>query len=190
MSYSDANNNQKMSGGANRKQGLPPSVGLGQFANNIIQRKAGFCRCIPAKQSNNTIVGYFTLNKVKTAYQIKNGIFTNLTTLPTFPTASASYANGVTADGSVIVGFATISGINSAFQIKNGIFTNLASIYFPSATFSNAYWISTDGTTIVGSATISGKGSAFQIKNGIFYNLLETYFPSATDSYANSVSIN
>jgi hypothetical protein len=31
-------------GGGNKKQGLPPTVGLGHFSMNIIQRKAGYCR--------------------------------------------------------------------------------------------------------------------------------------------------
>ena len=42
-------NNQKMYGGANKKQGLPPTVGLGRFASNLIQRKAGYCGCIAEK---------------------------------------------------------------------------------------------------------------------------------------------
>jgi len=37
--------NQKMYGGPNRKQGLPRTVGLGQFSLNIIQKKAGYCKC-------------------------------------------------------------------------------------------------------------------------------------------------
>jgi hypothetical protein len=33
-------------GGGNKKQGLPPSVGLNSFSMNIIQRKAGYCKCL------------------------------------------------------------------------------------------------------------------------------------------------
>ena len=55
--------NQKMYGGANKKQGLPRTVGLGQFASNIIQRKAGYCKCIQTttRPTNRptTIVGYY-----------------------------------------------------------------------------------------------------------------------------------
>ena len=47
MAYFDANNNQKMSGGANKKQGLPRTVGLGRFCSNAIQLRAGYCRCVP-----------------------------------------------------------------------------------------------------------------------------------------------
>ena len=43
-------------GGGNKKQGLPPTVGLGQFSMNIIQRKAGYCRNCGAKQARHTIV--------------------------------------------------------------------------------------------------------------------------------------
>ena len=48
-------NNQKMYGGANKKQGLPPTVGLGQFSSNIIQQKAGFCKCLSSSLYNNTV---------------------------------------------------------------------------------------------------------------------------------------
>ena len=48
-------NNQKMYGGANKKQGLPRTVGLGQYSNRIIQLKAGYCRCIPRALSGTTI---------------------------------------------------------------------------------------------------------------------------------------
>jgi hypothetical protein len=41
-------NNQKMYGGANKKQGLPRTVGLGQYSSKIIQLKAGYCRCLSA----------------------------------------------------------------------------------------------------------------------------------------------
>jgi hypothetical protein len=43
-------------GGGNKKQGLPPTVGLGQFSMNIIQRKAGYCSICGAKQARHTIV--------------------------------------------------------------------------------------------------------------------------------------
>jgi hypothetical protein len=43
-------------GGGNKKQGLPPTVGLGQFSMNIIQRKAGYCSNCGAKQARHTIV--------------------------------------------------------------------------------------------------------------------------------------
>jgi hypothetical protein len=53
----NTNDNQKMYGGANNKQGLPRTVGLGQFSSNIIQRKAGFCRCLSINlYSNNTTI--------------------------------------------------------------------------------------------------------------------------------------
>lgn len=42
-SYRD---NQKMYGGENKKQGLPPSIGFGRFSTNLIQRKAGYCKCV------------------------------------------------------------------------------------------------------------------------------------------------
>ena len=32
-------------GGGNKKQGLPPTMGLGPFSMNIIQRRAGYCKC-------------------------------------------------------------------------------------------------------------------------------------------------
>lgn len=48
------NNNQKMSGGCNTKQGLPPSIGYGQFSIHLIQKKAGYCACVPAKNVANT----------------------------------------------------------------------------------------------------------------------------------------
>ena len=32
-------------GGGDKKQGLPPSMGLGPFSMNIIQRLAGYCKC-------------------------------------------------------------------------------------------------------------------------------------------------
>lgn len=45
-------------GGGNKKQGLPPTVGLGQFSMNIIQRKAGYCsNCVTNEnQARHTIV--------------------------------------------------------------------------------------------------------------------------------------
>ncbi len=45
-------------GGGNKKQGLPPTVGLGQFSMNIIQRKAGYCsKCVTNEnQATYTIV--------------------------------------------------------------------------------------------------------------------------------------
>ena len=46
-------NNQKMYGGANKKQGLPPSIGFGRFATNVMQRKAGYCRCLSKSLYNN-----------------------------------------------------------------------------------------------------------------------------------------
>ena len=50
-------NNQKMYGGANKKQGLPPSIGFGHFSTNLIQRKAGYCRCLSANlYSGNTTI--------------------------------------------------------------------------------------------------------------------------------------
>jgi len=45
--------NQRMYGGTNFKVGLPRTVGLGQFSSNIIQRKAGYCRCTTAYFSVN-----------------------------------------------------------------------------------------------------------------------------------------
>ena len=45
--------NQKMYGGCSFKVGLPRTVGLGQFSSNIIQRKAGYCRCTTAYFSVN-----------------------------------------------------------------------------------------------------------------------------------------
>ena len=48
-------NNQKMYGGANKKQGLPRTVGLGQYSNRIIQLRGGYCRCIPRALSGTTI---------------------------------------------------------------------------------------------------------------------------------------
>lgn len=36
---------QNQGGGGSKKQGLPPSVGLGNFSMNLIQRKAGYCKC-------------------------------------------------------------------------------------------------------------------------------------------------
>jgi len=33
-------------GGGTKKQGLPPTVGLGRFSFNLIQRKGGYCKCI------------------------------------------------------------------------------------------------------------------------------------------------
>ena len=46
-------NNQTMRGGCSFKVGLPRTVGLGQFSSNIIQRKAGYCRCTTAYFSVN-----------------------------------------------------------------------------------------------------------------------------------------
>lgn len=42
------NNNQKMSGGVNTKQGLPPTIGHGQFSINTIKKNAGYCSCVQA----------------------------------------------------------------------------------------------------------------------------------------------
>lgn len=48
-SYRD---NQKMYGGGNNKQGLPPSIGFGRFSTNLIQRKAGYCKCVLSRGTN------------------------------------------------------------------------------------------------------------------------------------------
>ena len=48
-SYRD---NQKMYGGGNKKQGLPPSIGFGRFSTNLIQRKAGYCKCVLSRGTN------------------------------------------------------------------------------------------------------------------------------------------
>ena len=47
------NNNQKMSGGCNTKQGLPPTIGYGQFSINAIKKTAGYCACVSAKYQPN-----------------------------------------------------------------------------------------------------------------------------------------
>ena len=47
------NNNQKMSGGCNTKQGLPPSIGYGQFSINAIKKTAGYCACVKARYQPN-----------------------------------------------------------------------------------------------------------------------------------------
>ncbi len=41
-------------GGGNKKQGLPPTMGLGPFSMNIIQRVAGYCQC---PESDNRVFG-------------------------------------------------------------------------------------------------------------------------------------
>lgn len=48
------NNNQKMSGGVNTKQGLPPTIGHGQFSINTIKKNAGYCSCVQALYQPNT----------------------------------------------------------------------------------------------------------------------------------------
>ena len=47
------NNNQKMSGGCNTKQGLPPTVGYSQFTINAIKKTAGYCACVSARYLPN-----------------------------------------------------------------------------------------------------------------------------------------
>jgi len=46
-------------GGGIKKQGLPPTVGLGQFSMNIIQRKAGYCsNCITTNYTSVDLSKY------------------------------------------------------------------------------------------------------------------------------------
>ena len=33
-------------GGGDKKQGLPPTIGVCQFAFNAIKQKAGYCKCL------------------------------------------------------------------------------------------------------------------------------------------------
>ncbi len=33
-------------GGGNKKQGLPPTMGLGPFSMNLIQLRTGYCKCV------------------------------------------------------------------------------------------------------------------------------------------------
>jgi len=69
-------NNQKMYGGANKKQGLPPTVGLGRFTSNLIQRKAGYCRCIPTSTFTTTqfyiVESVFTFAKPRSFWTTSN----------------------------------------------------------------------------------------------------------------------
>ena len=39
-------------GGGNKKQGLPPTMGLGPVAMNLIQRRAGYCKCVTTNSPN------------------------------------------------------------------------------------------------------------------------------------------
>ena len=47
------NNNQKMSGGCNTKQGLPTTIGHGQYSINAIKKTAGYCSCVQALYQPN-----------------------------------------------------------------------------------------------------------------------------------------
>lgn len=35
------------SGGGDKKQGLPATIGVNRFALNLIKREAGYCKCRP-----------------------------------------------------------------------------------------------------------------------------------------------
>jgi hypothetical protein len=127
-------------GGGNKKQGLPPTVGLGQFSMNIIQRKAGYCRNCGAKQARYTIVitsggqsgqpasgtvifdGYIivdtTTNLIIGVYE--TGDTTNRllpTTDPSFPQADNNYP--VTDDGVNFYSNTLQSGLNVSYNNFN-----------------------------------------------------------------------
>ena len=71
-------------GGGQKKQGLPPTVGLGHFSMNIIQRKAGYCRCNNS-QSNDPfailLAGILSIFSSASAVQIDD-INATINTIP------------------------------------------------------------------------------------------------------------
>ena len=90
---------------------------------------------------------------------------------------NASYALGVSADGSVIVGYSAYSSSGSrahAFKYTNGIMTDLGTLEGPAGTNSYANAISADGSVIVGYSRYTGGGTnshAFKYANGTMTDL-------------------
>src|ERR687897_636447 len=65
--------------------------------------------------------------------------------------ANYSYANGVSADGSVVVGESGVSGYGEAVRWVDGVLTGLG--FLSGGSQSVAHGVSGDGTVVVGIAT-------------------------------------
>ena len=88
---------------------------------------------------------------------------------------NASYALGVSADGSVIVGYSAYSSSGSgahAFKYTNGIMTDLGTLAGPNGRSSYASAVSADGSVIVGeSRNALNQTRAFKYTNGTMTDL-------------------
>jgi probable HAF family extracellular repeat protein len=115
------------------------------------------------------------LNSSIEAFKYTNGTMTALGSLCGSSCYNASYALGVSADGSVIVGYSAYSSSGSgahAFKYTNGIMTDLGTLAGPNGRSSYASAVSADGSVIVGeSRNALNQTRAFKYTNGTMTDL-------------------
>ena len=113
----------------------------------------------------------------------------SLTDLGTLPGGSSSYANAVSADGSVVIGEADIAnGDSRAFRWTGGVMTSLGTLSGGSSSGANG--VSADGSVVVGYASnASNQGRAFRWTSAGGMENLGT-LPGGDDSAAYGVSSN
>ncbi len=112
-------------GGGNKKQGLPPTMGLGPFSMNLIQRRAGYCKCDAVIQPPTVIPTILTYNDETQGDSFDWGgvTFTRNMSYPGYAyTAITTFIPGSQVPGfaaltSVIIGNSVITIGNSAFYI-------------------------------------------------------------------------
>jgi len=116
-------------GGGNKKQGLPPTMGLGPFSMNLIQRRAGYCKCDAVIQPPAVIPTVLTYNDDTQGDSFDWGrvTFTRNMSYPGYAyTAITTFIPGVRVPGyttltSVTIGNSVTSiGIN-AFAFCSGL---------------------------------------------------------------------
>ncbi|PVZ20484.1 MULTISPECIES: autotransporter domain-containing protein [unclassified Pseudomonas] len=96
----------------------------------------------------------------------------------------ATYARGLSDDGSTIVGVSEISpgGNNHAFRWKNGVMTDLGTF---GGNYADATAVSADGSVVVGQAGLASGSMAFRWESGTLQALGTL---GGSDSFARAVS--
>ena len=161
-------------GGGNKKQGLPPTMGLGPVARNIIQRRAGYCKCraaickkfafqFPEESTRGDAYNFspdgtkicgdyidYNNHKKPIVWNSDGTINTASFTIPGIPDTKG-YATGFSPDGTKICGY-YVDGIATKPIVWNSdgtIYT--AGFSIPGSNlFSVSTGFSPDGTKICG----------------------------------------